>query len=140
MIAQVGEIHPDVAEAFEIETRVYVAEVNLFLIPELQQPIPAVKALPRFPAVTRDIALVMNESVEAGPLMDAIRKAGGKLLEDVTLFDIYRGEKLGADKKSIAFALSFRAADRTLTDAEINAALDKILTACASDFGAELRR
>ena len=55
-------------------------------------------------------------------------------------FDIYRGEKLGADKKSIAFALSFRAADRTLTDAEINAALDKILTACARDFGAELRR
>lgn len=140
VIAQVGEIHPDVAEAFEIETRVYVAEVNLFLIPELQQPIPAVRPLPRFPAVTRDIALVMNESVEAGPLMDAIRRAGGKLLEDVTLFDIYRGEKLGADKKSIAFALSFRAADRTLTDAEINAALDKILTACARDFGAELRR
>ena len=140
VIAQVGEIHPDVAEAFEIETRVYVAEVNLFLIPELQQPIPAVRPLPRFPAVTRDIALVMNESVEAGPLMDAIRSAGGKLLEDVTLFDIYRGEKLGADKKSIAFALSFRAADRTLTDAEINAALDKILTACARDFGAELRR
>ena len=138
-IAQVGEIHPDIAEAFDIDGRVYVAEVNLSLIPALAQPIPAVQPLPRFPAVTRDIALVMNEAVEVGPVMDAIAKAGGKLIEEVHLFDIYRGEKLGQDKKSVAFALSFRAADRTLTDAEIAAAMDKILAACREGFGAELR-
>ena len=138
-VAQVGEIHPDIAEAFDISGRVYVAEVRLDLIPALARPIPAVQPLPRFPAVTRDIALVMDEAVEVGPVMDAIAKAGGKLIEEVHLFDIYRGEKLGADKKSVAFALSFRAADRTLTDAEILAAMDKILAACAENFGAELR-
>ncbi len=138
-IAQVGEIHPDIAEAFDIDGRVYVAEVNLSLIPALARPIPAVQPLPRFPAVTRDIALVMDEAVEVGPVMDAIAKAGGKLIEEVHLFDIYRGEKLGQDKKSVAFALSFRAADRTLTDAEIAAAMDKILAACREGFGAELR-
>ena len=139
VIAQVGEIHPDIAEAFDIDGRVYVAEVNLSLIPALARPIPAVQPLPRFPAVTRDIALVMNEAVEVGPVMDAIARAGGKLIEEVHLFDIYRGEKLGQDKKSVAFALSFRAADRTLTDAEIAAAMDKILAACREGFGAELR-
>jgi len=139
VIARVGEIHPDVAETFDIEERVYVAEVDLFRLPCLAQPIPEVRPLPRFPAVTRDIALVMNESVEVGPVMDAIAKAGGRLIEDVSLFDIYRDVKLGLNRKSAAFALSFRAADRTLTDAEINAAMEKILAACARDFGAELR-
>ncbi len=138
-IARVGEIHPDVAEAFDIPGRVYVAEVDLWRVPELARPIPEVQPLPRFPAVTRDIALVMDESVEVGPVMDAIAKAGGRLIEDVRLFDIYRDIKLGAGKKSAAFALSFRAADRTLTDAEISAAMDKILAACKNGFGAELR-
>ncbi|MBR3504929.1 MAG: phenylalanine--tRNA ligase subunit beta [Clostridia bacterium] len=139
VIARVGEIHPDVAGAFDIDGRVYVAEVDLSLVPALARPIPAVQPLPRFPAVTRDIALVMGEAVEVGPVMDAIVRAGGRLIEEVRLFDIYRGEKLGQDKKSVAFALSFRAADRTLTDAEIAAAMDKILAACRDGFGAELR-
>ncbi|MBO4299683.1 MAG: phenylalanine--tRNA ligase subunit beta, partial [Clostridia bacterium] len=138
-IARVGEIHPDVAEAFDIPGRVYVAEVDLFRLPALAQPIPEVQPLPKFPAVTRDIALVMDESVAVGPVMEAIEKAGGKLIEDVSLFDIYRDVKLGLGKKSAAFALSFRAADRTLTDAEIGAAMDKILAACQNGFGAELR-
>ena len=116
-----------------------MAEVDLYRVPELMQPIPEVQPLPKFPAVTRDIALLMDEAVEVGPVMAAITKAGGKLIEDVRLFDIYRDIKLGLNKKSVAFALSFRAADRTLTDAEISAAMDKILAACQKDFGAELR-
>ena len=97
-----------------------------------------VKPLPKFPAVTRDIAVVVDESVGAGTMMDTIRKAA-KNLEDVRLFDIYRGEKLGADKKSVAYALSFRAADRTLTDEEIASAINKILKALSENHSAELR-
>ncbi|MBQ8953752.1 MAG: phenylalanine--tRNA ligase subunit beta [Clostridia bacterium] len=138
-LARLGEIHPDIAAAFDIEGRVYVAELDLWRVPALEKPIPEVQPLPRFPAVTRDIALVMDEAVEVGPVMDAIARAGGKLIEDVKLFDIYRDIKLGLNKKSVAFALSFRAADRTLTDAEISAAMDKILAACSKSFGAELR-
>ncbi len=138
-IARVGEIHPDIAEAFDIEGRVYLAEIDLWKLPELARPVPEVQPLPRFPAVTRDIALVMDEAVEVGPVMDLIARAGGKLIEDVRLFDIYRDIKLGPNRKSVAFALSFRAADRTLTDAEISAAMEKILTACANEFGAALR-
>ena len=81
----------------------------------------------------------MDESVGVGTVLESIRKAGGKNLESVKLFDIYRGEKLGAKKKSVAYALSFRASDRTLTDDEIAGAMKKILAAVESEFGAELR-
>ena len=138
-LAQVGEIHPDVAERFGIETRVYLAVVHLHKLPEYAREVGAVKPLPKFPPVTRDIALVMDESVEVGPLMAAIRKVGGRLLEEVSLFDIYRGLQLGLGKKSVAFSLSFRAPDRTLTDAEIAKAMESILDTCARDFSASLR-
>ena len=124
---------------FDIEKRVYIAEIKLHLIPGMAQEIGAVKALPRFPAVSRDLALVMDESVEVGPLMAAIRKAAGKLIEDVKLFDIYRGAQLGENKKSVAFALSFRAADRTLADTDIAGAMNKILAVCEKDFAAVIR-
>ncbi len=98
-----------------------------------------VKSLPKFPAVSRDIALVVEESVGAGPMMEAIEKAGGKTLESVKLFDIYRGAQLGENRKSVAFAITFRAGDRTLTDSEINASMEKILKACEAQFGAVIR-
>ena len=138
-LAQLGEIHPDVAEKFGIEARVYIAEIDLDALRPLEQTFYGVKPLPKFPAVTRDIALVMDESVGVGTVLESIRKAGGKNLESVKLFDIYRGEKLGAKKKSVAYALSFRASDRTLTDDEIAGAMKKILAAVESEFGAELR-
>ena len=111
--ACLGEIHPDIAEKFGIEKRVYVAEIDLDALMALEKPIYGVKLLPRFPAVTRDIALVVREDVGAGAMQDAIRKAAGKTLEDVKLFDIYRGEKLGEGVKSVAYSLTFRAPDRT---------------------------
>jgi len=83
--------------------------------------------------------VVVDEAVGAGTMMDAIRAAAGKLLEDAKLFDIYRGEKLGAQRKSVAFAITLRAPDRTLTDEEINAAMEKVLKALSEKFGAELR-
>ena len=89
--------------------------------------------------MTRDIALVAEEAVPAGDLLDAIVSAGGKHLEEVRLFDLYRGDRLGLGKKSLAFALSFRASDRTLTDEEIAASMEKIQAACAK-LGAQLRK
>ncbi len=137
-VAVLGEIHPDVVERFDIDRRVYVAEVDLEALRGLEKPIYGVKPLPKFPAVTRDLALVVEESVGAGTMLDAIRKVA-KNLEEARVFDVYRGDKLGAGKKSVAYALTFRAADRTLTDQEIASAMEKILHAVHEQFGAELR-
>ena len=138
-LAALGEIHPDVAEAFDIKGRVVVAEVDLDALRPLEKDFYGIRPLPKFPAVSRDIAVVVDEAVGAGTMLDAIRAAAGKLLEDAKLFDIYRGEKLGAQRKSVAFAITLRAPDRTLTDEEINAAMEKVLKALEKDFGAELR-
>ena len=138
-LATLGEIHPDVAEAFDIGRRVYVAEVDLDRLMPLEKDFYGIKPLPKFPAVSRDIAVVVDERVGVGTMMDAIRAAAGKLLEAARLFDIYRGEKLGSERKSVAFAITLRAPDRTLTDEEINAAMDKVLKALKNQFGAELR-
>ena len=138
-LASLGEIHPDVAEAFDIKGRVVVAEVDLDALRPMEKDFYGIKPLPKFPAVSRDIAVVVDEAVGAGTMMDAIRAAAGKLLEDAKLFDIYRGEKLGAQRKSVAFAITLRAPDRTLTDEEINAAMEKVLKALEGQFGAELR-
>ena len=137
-LAALGEIHPDVAEAFDIKGRVYVAEIDLDALRPLEKDFYGIKPLPKFPAVSRDIAVVVDETVGAGTMMDAIRAAAGKLLEDAKLFDIYRGEKLGAGKKSVAYSITLRAPDLTLTDEEINGTMDKVLKALA-EFGAELR-
>ena len=138
-IAQLGEIHPDYAEQFDISARVYVAEIDLEALGSMQAAQPKVKALPKFPAVTRDLALVMAEEVGVGPVMDGIRKAAGRELERVELFDIYRGAQLGENKKSVAFSLAFRAADRTMNEEDISKALKTVLDAVKKNFGAELR-
>ena len=116
----------------------YLAEVDLDALMPLEQDFYGIKPLPKFPAVSRDIAVVVDEKVGAGTMMDAIRKAAAKTLEDVKLFDIYRGEKLGAGKKSVAYSITLRAPDRTLTDEEINGTMEKVLKAL-KEFGAELR-
>jgi len=137
-LATLGEIHPDIADRFDIKTRVYVAEVDLDALMPLEKDFYGIKPLPKFPAVSRDIAVVVDEQVGAGLMMNAIRRAAARTLEDVKLFDIYRGEKLGAGRKSVAYAITLRAPDRTLTDEEINATMDKVLKAL-KEFGAELR-
>ena len=97
------------------------------------------KPLPRFPAMQRDLALVMDEHVSVGPLMAAMKKAAGNLLESIQMFDVYRGIQVGLGKKSIAFSLTFRAADRTLTNDEVQKAMDKVQTVCADKFHAVIR-
>jgi len=134
-----GEVHPDVADAFEFSARAYVAELDLALVMQRMRPMGDVKPQPRYPAVTRDIALVMPETQQVGPVLTAMREAGGKLLERAEMFDVYRSQQLGLDRKSVAFTCTFRAEDRTLTDAEITAAMEKLLKVCQERFGAMLR-
>jgi len=97
------------------------------------------KPISRFPAVSQDIAVVLDEGLSAASVRTAILAAGGDLLADAVLFDLYRGEQLGVGKKSLAYALTFRAMDRTLTDAEVSAIQDRIVQALRAQFGAILR-
>jgi phenylalanyl-tRNA synthetase beta chain len=138
-IGQIGEIHPDVAEKYGIEKRVYVAELDItdiFVNANMKKQF---KQLPKYPAMDRDIAVVVNEDVEIGPMLESIKSAAGAMLEKVELFDIFRGAQLGEGLKSVAFAMSFRVADRTLTDAEVNEAFNKILKRLESKYNARVR-
>lgn len=138
-LASVAEVHPSVMTAFDISKRTVIAEVDLELLGALRCKMGHVRALPKFPAVTRDIALVMDEATTVGSVLSSIRKAGGSLLEKAEMFDIYRGTQLAEGKKSVAFSLVFRTAERTLSDDDVNPLMQKILKACEQNCGAVLR-
>ncbi len=139
LFAQLGEVHPAVRENFDMPKRAVVAELNLQTLLTYAKPMGEMKPLPRFPAMQRDLALVMEERVNVGPLMADMRKAAGKLLESIQMFDVYRGAQIGAGNKSVAFSLIFRAPDRTLTDDEVAKAMDKVRKVCADKYGANIR-
>ncbi len=139
VFAQLGEVHPAVREKFDMPKRAVVAELNLQTLLTFAKPMGEMKPLPRFPAMQRDLALVMDEAVNVGPLMADMRKAAGKLLESIEMFDVYRGAQVGEGKKSVAFSLTFRAPDRTLTDDEVTKAMDKVRKVCDEKYGANIR-
>ncbi len=139
LIATLGEVHPDTLDVYDMPERAWIAQVDLDALWAYAKPLDRVQDLPRYPAVNRDIALVLPETQQLRPLMDAIRRAGGKLLEDVQLFDVYRGAQLGEGRKSAAFSLTFRAADHTLDEQEIATAMDKVVRSAKAQFGAEVR-
>ena len=139
MFAVVGEAHPAVRERFDMPKRAIVAELNLQTLLTYAKPMGEMKPLPRFPAMQRDLALVMDESIAVGPLMADMRKAAGKLLESIEMFDVYRGAQVGEGKKSVAFSLTFRANDRTLTDEEVVKAMDKVRKVCDEKYSAIIR-
>ena len=138
-LGQMGEIHPLIAERFDLSERAYVAQIDVPVLRTCKAELGATKPLPKFPAVSRDIALVVSEDVGAGTLLNTIEKAAGKLCENVKLFDVYRGERLGGGKKSLAYTVTLRSPDHTLTDAEINAAMEKVLSQAEKLHGAAIR-
>ena len=138
-VGYLGQIHPLVAANYEMDAEVYCAEIDFNKLFTLQLPEPTYTPLPKYPAVTRDIAIVCDECVTVGQAQDVIVNAGGKLLRSVRLFDIYRGANLGDGKKSLAFSLTLRADDRTLTDEDSEGTIGKILTALKDSLGAILR-
>ena len=139
VVCTLGEVHPDVRERFDMPARAYIAEICLAAVAALKQPMGAVKPMPRYPAVTRDLSLVMAEATQVGPLLADMAKAGGAILEDAKMFDVYRSAQLGEGKKSIAFSFVFRGADRTLTEAEITKAMEKIQKVAAEKHEAVIR-
>ncbi|HXM56137.1 MAG TPA: phenylalanine--tRNA ligase subunit beta [Candidatus Dormibacteraeota bacterium] len=137
-VGHVGELHPSVLEEFDLEGRAVALELDLEPVLDIDLPRRA-RPLPRFPAVGRDLAVVVPEDVEAGLLLRGIRAAGGELLERATAFDEYRGAQIGEGHKSVAFALTFRSRERTLTDSEVDRELGAIKAALAQQHGATFR-
>ena len=134
-----GEVHPDVTENYGIDVDCYVAELDLDALFEASTTVKTYKALPKFPAVTRDIALLCDDSILVAEIEETIRKAGGNLVEKVQLFDIYKGAQIPEGKKSIAYAIAYRDEKKTLEDKDISKVHDKILKALEHKLGAVLR-
>ena len=138
-IGVLGQIHPLVAQNYGVDAEFYCAELDFNQLLLSKGADPEYVPLPKFPSVTRDIAVVCEEQVTVGQLEDCIRSAGGKLIKQVSLFDIYRGKGVDEGKKSVAFSLVLRADDRSLTGEEADADVKKVLEALASQLGAVLR-
>ena len=134
-----GQIHPLVAANYGMDTEVYTAELSFDAMYEKRGDIPVYQPLPKFPAVTRDIAVVCDETVTVGALEESIRRGAKGLLKDVSLFDIYRGPGVAIGKKSVAFNLVLRADDRSLTGEEADEDVQSILAALKADHNAVLR-
>ena len=134
-----GQIHPLVAANYGMDTEVYTAELSFDAMYEKRGDIPVYQPLPKFPAVTRDIAVVCDEAIMVGALEESIRRGAKGLLKDVSLFDIYRGPGVASGKKSVAFNLVLRADDRSLTGEEADEDVQSILAALKADHNAVLR-
>jgi phenylalanyl-tRNA synthetase beta chain len=134
-----GELHPDVLEHYELPDRVVALEIDLAKLFEVSGNPFQYRPLPKFPGIERDIAIVVRQGMPADGIMEAIRKEGGNILRSVALFDLYRGEQVPEGHQSMAFTLEFQAADRTLTDEEADAGVQRIASALARNFGAVLR-
>ena len=139
IVGTLGEVHLDVTENYGIDESCYVAEINLDSLYESADLERKYKALPKFPAVTRDIALLVDDAVLVQEIEDCIKKAGGNLVEKVELFDIYKGKQIPEGKKSIAYAIAYRDENKTLQDKEVNKVHDKILKSLEYKLGAALR-
>lgn len=139
-IATIGEVHPEVISNYGIDKRAYLIEANISKIVKYSKESKKYVEIPKYPAVERDIALVVDESIEVGQIEKIVSKKAKKLLESATLFDIYRDEKIGEGKKSVAYNLIFRDKNKTLSDEEINSIMNNIITELEKTLGAELRK
>ncbi len=137
-LALLGEIHPDVLENYSVGTKVYVAEINFDLLYTIKNTLRLYKQLPKYPALTRDLAFVCDRDMPVLKLEKLMKAAAGKHLEHIELFDVYQGGNIASDKKSVAFSLRLRASDRTLTDEEADSSVKKIIKAL-SEVNAVLR-
>ena len=138
-VGVMGQVHPLVAKNYGFDVDVYCAEINFTAVMGLLLPDATYTPLPKYPSVTRDLALVCDESVTVADAENTIRVSAGKLLRGVKLFDIYRGTGVPEGKKSMAFSLELRADDRTLTDTDSEQVVSKVLKALAERVGATLR-
>ncbi|WP_058484882.1 phenylalanine--tRNA ligase subunit beta [Defluviitalea phaphyphila] len=137
-IGYIGEVHPDVAKNYEIDTRVYIGVIDVPSIIEYANLEREYKPLPKYPAVTRDIAMLVEDTMPVKDIEKIIKQRGGKVLESYKLFDVYKGKQIEEGYKSVAYSITFRASDRTLTEEEVNKTMKKILNGLEG-LGAKLR-
>ncbi len=138
-LGTLGQIHPDVCAAYGLDGATYCAEIDVVLLHDLEGAEPVYTPLPRFPAITRDIAVVCDAAVPVGELTACIRKAEKNVLRGVKLFDVYTGVGIPEGKKSVAFSLTLRSDDGTLTDDHAEEAVRAVLDALRESFGAVIR-
>lgn len=139
VIATVGEVHPAVLSAYGITKPVYIFELDATTVMKYMAKDLKYKALPKYPATSRDLAMLVDVDVNAADIEKAMTKAAGQNLTQITLFDVYTGKQVEEGKKSLAFSLTFQSNDKTLTDAEIDPAIEKIVAKLQKDFNANLR-
>ncbi len=137
VVGLVGKVHPQVTKNYEIKADCYYFEINLNLLPPKK--VKKVKPLPKFPSAHRDMAILVDIDVPVGKLIELIKKTAGEMLENVELFDVYSGEEIEAGKKNVAFNLTFRKQEATLTQEEVNKMFDDILSRLESNYQAKLR-
>ncbi|MBR3457284.1 MAG: phenylalanine--tRNA ligase subunit beta [Selenomonadaceae bacterium] len=139
VIATIGEVHPAVADAFGIKQKMYVFEMDIDTLMKYTARNFHFGALPKYPAISRDLAMLVDAGVNAGDVEQVIEKNGGKYFKKVTLFDVYTGKQIADGKKSLAFTMQFQSNTKTLTDEEADEAFQNILKAVEKNFQAELR-
>jgi phenylalanyl-tRNA synthetase beta chain len=134
-----GEVHPTVLERYDLHQRAYALEIDLERLYAAATERVLYKGVSRYPALTRDLAIIVDTTVAAGDVTEVIRQAGGELVRTVTLFDVYTGESIAADKKSLGYTISYQSDERTLNDADWDAAQTRIVAALSEQFEATLR-
>ena len=134
-----GQIHPEVAKNYGVDTDMYCAELKFDVLYALRRALPIYEALPKFPAVSRDIAVVCDASIPVGSLEECIMANGGTFLKDCALFDVYQGHHIAEGMKSVAFSLTMRADDRTMTDDDAEQTVKAVLAALKEKFNAVIR-
>lgn len=138
-VGVMGEISPNAAKAFELSQKLYIAQIDLSALYAVEKPKARFAPLPKYPAATRDLAVIVDVETGAGDMLDAIKEAGGNRVERVQLFDVYEGEQLEAGKKSVAYALTMRAVDGTMKDEEVDKLMARVMGALEQKFNAKLR-
>ena len=134
-----GQIHPTVAENYGVDAELYCAELSFDALFAVRGGLPVYQPLPRFPSVTRDLAVVCDAAIPVGELADCILSSGGKYLKDCTLFDVYTGHHIAEGKKSVAFSLTMRSDEQTLTDEHAEETMAAVLQALKERFDAVMR-
>jgi phenylalanyl-tRNA synthetase beta chain len=134
-----GELMPQLADKLDIDKKAYVGEIKFDELKKHFNDKIVFKQISKFPTIERDLAIIVDDKITCADIVDVITQAGGKYLESVKLFDVYKGGQISSDKKSLAFNLLFNAPDKTLSVEEIDQAINKILKRLRENVGAELR-
>ena len=135
-----GQVHYCVTQNYDIDLPVYLAALEFDTLFRYQRPEKSYQALPKYPAVTRDIAMLCDDTIEVGQIEEVIKKCSGELLEELQLFDVYKGKQIPHGKKSVAYSVLFRDKSKTLEESEVNAVMERILTELETRLHAELRK